>query len=52
MTIISSFRYGPLSMDAPVKKVREKSKLKPGEKPGAAAKVTPEQVWKQKIIQV
>ena len=38
------YRHGPLSMAAPEKKVRKVKEKKTGEKPGAAAKVTPEQV--------
>ena len=47
--ILSSFyhlfpRHGPVSMDAPVKKVRNPNTHKTGDKPGAGEKVTPEQV--------
>lgn len=40
------FMHGPVSMDAPVKKVRNPNTHKTGDKPGAGEKVTPEQLVK------
>ena len=45
-TAAIEFMHGPLSMAAPEKKVRKVKEKKTGEKPGAAAKVTPEQLVK------
>lgn len=38
------FMHGPVSMDAPVKKVRDGAKRRSGDKPGASERVTPEQL--------
>lgn len=45
-TAAVEFMHGPLSMDAPVRKEKKPREKKTGDKPGAAAKVTPQQLVK------